>query len=157
LFIGIISILGGLNLIYLFTFSQSTPNLVLAVISIFIGLIFIISYKFPEIFIRFNINRKQSQEIIEYNKTLKINSKDTTAWNNKGTVFAKIGRYQEAINCFDKVLEIDPMDAGAWHNKGVIFDNLRNPKEAIKHYDKALALDPKLEKAKQTGKIILES
>jgi len=144
-------------LIYLFTFSQSTPNLVLAVISIFIGLIFIISYKFPEIFIRFNINRKQSQEIIEYNKTLKINSKDTTAWNNKGTVFAKIGRYQEAINCFDKVLEIDPMDAGAWHNKGVIFDNLRNPKEAIKHYDKALALDPKLEKAKQTGKIILES
>jgi tetratricopeptide (TPR) repeat protein len=37
-------------------------------------------------------------------------AKDTTAWNNKGTAFVKIGRYYEAIKYFDKVLEIDPKD-----------------------------------------------
>lgn len=78
-----------------------------------------------------------------------MNSRDITAWNNKGTAFAKIGLNQEAI-------EIDPEDSGAWHNKGVIFDNLRKPQEAIKFYDKALILDPKLENAKKSGKIILE-
>ena len=113
LFTGIILVVSGLNLLYLFILSHSV-NLVLVIVNIIFGIILIISYRFPELFSRYNISKKQSQEITEYNKILKLNSKDTTAWNNKGTVFAKIGRYQVAIKCFDKALEIDPIDDDNW-------------------------------------------
>lgn len=155
LYIGIIFISEGFVLTYLSTFSHSTSNLVFSFTSIVIGTICVISYKFPGLISRYILIRK-SLEISQYDIILKLNSRDITAWNNKGTAFAKIGLNQEAITCFDKVLEIDPEDGGAWHNKGVIFDNLRKPQEAIKFYDKALILDPKLENAKKSGKIILE-
>ena len=131
-------------------------TLVLVIINIFIGLFLIIFYKFPEVLRIYNIS-KESQEAIEsYNKMLELNSKNTLAWNNKGTVLAKIGNYNEALKCFNKVLEIYPKNGGGLHNKGVILDNLRKPQEAIECYDKALTLDPKLEQAKKSGKIILE-
>ena len=155
MFVGIILVFGGLDLLYLFTFSHWTINLVLGVVNIIFGIILISSYKFPDL-LRY-YGKKQSQEIIEYNKIIELNFKDTTALNNKGTAFVKIGRFHDAIKCFDKVIEIDPKDGGAYHNKGVVLDNLGKPKEAIEHYDKALNVDPKLEKAKQTRKIILES
>ena len=86
---------GGILLIFLGLIIFELTNSVLAIINIIAGLtILIISYKFPELLRRYNINKKQSQELAEYDKTLELNSNDTTAWNNKGTIFAKIGNYK---------------------------------------------------------------
>jgi len=98
-------------LLYLFKFSHSTANFVLTLINFIFGLIFIISYKFPDI-LRLN-RKKQFKDILKYNKILQLNFKDTKAWNNKGTEFSKIGRYHEAIKCFDKVLKIDTKDGAS--------------------------------------------
>jgi tetratricopeptide (TPR) repeat protein len=95
--------------------------------------------------------------IKSFEKDLEIDPKDITLLNNKGAAFAERKFNQEALECFEKILEIDPKDAAAWHNKGVILDDLRKHQEALKYYDKALTLDPKLARAKQAGKIILES
>jgi len=105
----------------------------------------------------FSKMKKYQKTVSIYQDAIKINPKDTKAWNNEGTALAGINEYQKAMKCFDKVLEIDHKDGSAWHNKGVILEKLRKPQEALKYYDKALELDPKLEKAKKTGKIILES
>ena len=63
LFLGIIFLLGGLNFIYLFTFSHSTTYLTVALINLVFGLICIILYRFPDLLNRYNISKKQSQEI----------------------------------------------------------------------------------------------
>lgn len=49
LLIGIIFMLSGLNLVYLYTFSPSTSYLVVAIINLVVGLIFLISYKYPKL------------------------------------------------------------------------------------------------------------
>ena len=144
------------SLIDLIFYLYSSSTLVLVIINIFIGIFLIIFYKFPKVLRIYNIDKESQIAIESYNKIIELNSNDTTAWNNKGTVFAEIGNYHEALKCFEKVLKVDPKDGGAWHNKGVILDNLRKPQEAIEYYDKALTLDPKLKQAKQSGKLILE-
>lgn len=106
----------------------------------------------------FTHRMKIYQETVQiYNKTLKTNPQDTTAWNNKGATLISIKEYQEAIECFDKALKIDPKDAAALHNKGISLEKLGKQQEAIKYYDQALAQDPKFEQSKKDGKIIIEN
>ncbi|MEG3057262.1 MAG: tetratricopeptide repeat protein [Methanoculleus sp.] len=50
-----------------------------------------------------------------------------SAWNNKGTALANLGRYDEAIRCYDRALEIDPKDADVWK----VIDNLGRYDEAM--------------------------
>ncbi len=63
-------------------------------------------------------------------------------WNHKGIDLRKLGRYQEAINCYDRVLELDPEDPDTWNNKGYALRKLGRYREAINCYDTALELDP---------------
>jgi tetratricopeptide (TPR) repeat protein len=74
-------------------------SLVLINFNIVIGLLLILSFKSPELLKVYNISKEYQEALESYNKILELNSKDTTAWNNKGTVFTKIGKYQEAIKC----------------------------------------------------------
>ncbi len=67
---------------------------------------------------------------------------DFMAWYNKGLALAKLGKYEEAIECFDKAIELNPNFAPAWNNKGVALAKLGKYEEAIKCYDKALEIDP---------------
>ena len=38
-------------------------------------------------------------------------------WNNKGVALSRLGRYQEAIECYNEALEIDPWNALAQKGK----------------------------------------
>ncbi len=58
-------------------------------------------------------------------------------WNNKGVVIGKLGKNEEALECFDKAIEIEPNYTKAWRNKGVALDNLGRHEEAIKCFEKA--------------------
>jgi hypothetical protein len=49
LVMGIIFVLSGINLIYLYTFSNSSEIFVIAVTNLALGIIFIISYKSPKL------------------------------------------------------------------------------------------------------------
>ena len=49
-------------------------------------------------------------------------------WCNKGVVLGKLGRHEEAIECYDKALKINPQYAMAWRNKGVALKDLRRTK-----------------------------
>lgn len=58
-----------------------------------------------------------------------------TAWNNKGYTLYKIGRFNEAIECYENATRIDPYYKLAWSNKAVVLKELRRNSEA----DEALA------------------
>ena len=64
-------------------------------------------------------------------------------WNNKGVALSRLGRYQEAIQCYDEALEIDPRHVNAWANKGAALSRLGRHAEALQCYDKALEIDPR--------------
>jgi tetratricopeptide (TPR) repeat protein len=66
---------------------------------------------------------------------------DKNIWNEKGVVLARLGRNQEALECYEKILALDPKLEYAWINKGQLFDKQGKHEEAIKCYDNAIQVD----------------
>jgi tetratricopeptide (TPR) repeat protein len=90
-----------------------------------------------------HIYKKEYSEAIRwYDKAIKIDPNDASAWTNKGLALDKIGKHKGAIECFDKALQVDPNNPYAWTNKGYVLHGLGKYKEAIQYYDKALQVDP---------------
>lgn len=64
------------------------------------------------------------------------------SWFNRGVALEKMGKSEQAIECFDKALEENPNDSWAWFNKGVSLHRLGLLGEALYCYDKALSFNP---------------
>jgi tetratricopeptide (TPR) repeat protein len=69
--------------------------------------------------IRFMEDGSEKKAMACFNSAIKIQSKNTSAWNNKGVCLLRMERYIEAINCFEKAIEIDPEYQLAWINKSI--------------------------------------
>jgi tetratricopeptide (TPR) repeat protein len=70
-------------------------------------------------------------------------------WNNKGVVQTKLGKYNEAIDCFDKALKVNPGISNIWLNRGIALVKLNEFEEAMDCFDRALQLNPNNEPAKR--------
>jgi tetratricopeptide (TPR) repeat protein len=77
-----------------------------------------------------------------FHQCLSINSKDTTAWNGKGSAFDQLEKYPEAMDAFDEALLINPDDANAWNKKAILLGKLGRYKEAIDCFDRSIGINP---------------
>jgi tetratricopeptide (TPR) repeat protein len=84
-----------------------------------------------------------------------VNPNDPEEWHNKGSYLVRLGRPEEAIECYDKALELKPYDANVWNNKGMALRYLRRYEEAIACYDKALEIDPNHASASNNKRLTL--
>lgn len=66
---------------------------------------------------------------------------DSDDWYDKGLKLSRLGKYEEAIECFEKAFEIDPEYKDACVIKGIALDILEKGEDAITCYGKALELD----------------
>ncbi|MFO7618327.1 MAG: tetratricopeptide repeat protein [Thermoplasmata archaeon] len=71
-----------------------------------------------------------------------VNRPPDDSWFNRGVALEKMGKSEQAIECFDKALEQNPNDSWAWFNKGVSLHRLGLLGEALYCYDKALTFNP---------------
>ncbi|MFX1391574.1 MAG: tetratricopeptide repeat protein [Promethearchaeota archaeon] len=76
-------------------------------------------------------------------KIIKIDEKYDRVWNNKGMVLSKLGRREDAIECYNKAIEIEEKFDLAWYNKGTVLFKLGKIDEAIKCLNKAIEIDEK--------------
>jgi tetratricopeptide (TPR) repeat protein len=77
-------------------------------------------------------------------------------WHERGIANAKVGNFNEAVNCFEMALEAEPDNATIWNDLGFVLRKLGNYRTAIDCFSKALELRPgyptaieNLEKANQ--------
>ncbi len=70
-------------------------------------------------------------------------------WNNKGVVQTKLGKYNEALDCFDRALKMNPGVSNIWMNRGIALVKLNEFEEAMDCFDRAIQLDPNNEAAKR--------
>jgi tetratricopeptide (TPR) repeat protein len=63
-------------------------------------------------------------------------------WFNRGVALEKMGKSDDAVECFDKAILDRPDDSWAWFNKGVSLHRMGMIGEAMKCYDRALAIEP---------------
>ncbi len=79
-----------------------------------------------------------------YDKAIKADRYNATAYGNRAAALNFLGRYQEALETVEKALEISPMDAMLFLNKGDILSSMGKNEEAIVEFDKALEKSPEL-------------
>lgn len=65
------------------------------------------------------------------------------AWYTKGVdLYARQGRYEEAIEYFDRTIEMKEDHAGAWKGKGICLKELGRFEEALRCFNRAIMLAP---------------
>ena len=66
------------------------------------------------------------------NKALEIFQQDEAAWNQKGDILSKIGRYEDAMLAFDRAIEINPQSYHAWYQKRETLEKLEMSLKTIR-------------------------
>jgi tetratricopeptide (TPR) repeat protein len=84
---------------------------------------------------------KNSLELFSH--TLNVTKNNFLAYNNRGNAYAKIGRYQAAIDDYNKALQIKPQYSFAFYNRGFAYYNLGLYRQAIEDYSEAIRLNPR--------------
>lgn len=82
-----------------------------------------------------------------YDNALKVNSRCSVAWNNKGNIMMNSNKYFDALSCYTKAIESNPRYQPAWLNQGCAKQKLNLHFDAIKSFKKSLELNPKSSKA----------
>ncbi|MCK4721230.1 tetratricopeptide repeat protein [bacterium] len=81
------------------------------------------------------------EAITSYDRAIKINPRDVSAWSGKALVLMELDRFGEVIACDDRVLEIDPRYAEVWSQKGVALGGLGRWQEALRCFEEAHRLE----------------
>ncbi len=77
-----------------------------------------------------------------YEKILKLDDRDTSAWLGIGLVFRQIGKTQEAQSCFTRAIQIDPGLARAHFQLGDLFREQGLFDAAERSFQDAVRTDP---------------
>jgi tetratricopeptide (TPR) repeat protein len=75
-------------------------------------------------------------------RSLDDKSDDANLWTEKAWTLGKLGKYDQAIECFDKAININANDAKIWRGKGSVLARLGKYELAIGCYAKGLEIDP---------------
>jgi serine/threonine protein kinase len=69
-----------------------------------------------------------------------VGEMNASDWNNKGVSLDKIGKTDQALECYEKVIALNPKHFNALNNKGLIYIKQNNFDKAIECFDKSLEL-----------------
>mmetsp|Transcript_35322 Transcript_35322/g.40099 ORF Transcript_35322/g.40099 Transcript_35322/m.40099 type:complete len:123 (+) Transcript_35322:1888-2256(+) len=61
---------------------------------------------------------RNSEALICYDRAIRVEPNNSTAYVNKGSILCSLGEYEEAIRSFDRAVELNPDSAVAFGNKG---------------------------------------
>ncbi|MCB1520795.1 MAG: tetratricopeptide repeat protein [Hyphomicrobiaceae bacterium] len=80
--------------------------------------------------------------IENYTKTIQADSNYSTAYNNRGVIYADMKQWELAMADYTDAIRADPKNTSAWTNRGILFANRRNRSRAIADLREALAIQP---------------
>ncbi len=87
------------------------------------------------------------KSIEHYDKVIKANPNDKTAYNNRGIAKSESSNSQGALRDFNEAIKLDLKYSLAYSNRGNVKGSMSEFKEAISDYDTAIELNPKDYKA----------
>lgn len=82
------------------------------------------------------------QTLVNYNKAIELDPKNSLAYNNRGLLYDNQGDYQQALSDYNQAIELEPHNFAAITNRGVIYYRLGDYQQAIADSNQALELKP---------------
>ena len=82
-----------------------------------------------------------AEEVDKSTNLKEIDPTDALAYSNRGSAYAKLGQFQEAINDFDQAIKLDPTPL-RYNNRGLAHGQFGQFQEALNDFDQAIKLDP---------------
>lgn len=86
--------------------------------------------------------------ILNYNKALELNPKDTITYLSRGLTYYNTKFYDLAVNDFTKAIELAPKDSMSFFKRGDSYEKMGNVEKAVADYKTAIELDPENKTAK---------
>ncbi len=77
-----------------------------------------------------------------YGEICKIDRRDGEAWFMLGTISGKLGKHEEAVNCFNNAIDIQPNHVPSHCSLGIAFKDLGNFEQAAVVFKSALRYQP---------------
>ena len=93
-------------------------------------------------------NRKDySLAVKHYTFSIELNPNVATAYNNRGSAYLSLDKFDRAIQDLKDAVAIAPNIADSYCNLGIAYNKKKHFETAIRHFNQALALDPKMSQA----------
>ena len=80
--------------------------------------------------------------IASLSEVIQRNPQDAVAYNTRGVVYAKLGRYSNAVDDFGHAIELDPKFAGAYTNRALAYRQMKKDNLAMQDFNQAIAVNP---------------
>jgi tetratricopeptide (TPR) repeat protein len=87
--------------------------------------------------------RQYDRAIADHTAAIKLNLKDSTAYNNRGNAYKAEGEVDRAIADFNEAIRINPRSAVAYFNRAIAYALRRELDRAIVDINDAVRLSPK--------------
>jgi len=82
------------------------------------------------------------KKIEEYTKKIKEEPNNDIYYYNRGTTYANLSNFDNAIKDFNEAIKLNPNDDESYYNRGVTHMELKDYNSAISDFDKAIKLNP---------------
>lgn len=80
--------------------------------------------------------------LLDYNKTILLNSDYTDAYYNRGVIYENKEQYEQALRDYNRVIRMKPSYLGdVYNNRGNVYLAENEIEKALDDYDKAIGLD----------------
>jgi tetratricopeptide (TPR) repeat protein len=78
------------------------------------------------------------EAMVEYNRAIELDPKNTDAYYNRALLYRKQGNSKAALEDFDKIISINPNYSEPYYGRGQIYDEQGKKSKAIADYTKAI-------------------
>ncbi len=82
--------------------------------------------------------------IAAYRKAVHLDRQNQSAWNQLGTLYQRLGHYNEAASAFEQAIAAAPKFFPAYNNLGTVMLSQGRYAQAIGYYQKSIRLNPDL-------------
>ncbi|MGR6973542.1 tetratricopeptide repeat protein [Streptomyces cynarae] len=83
--------------------------------------------------------------LLEYNKSIALNSQSSRAYYGRGLTYRLKGRYEEALADLDRAIDLDPQDGSHLAERGITYLFMHRYEEAVADFNRAIGIDPRNE------------
>lgn len=104
--------------------------------------------------LKYGLAKNYTESLKFFNEAIEINSKDFATYNNKGVVLEKLGKYNEAIECYYKAIELKPDSLKFYLNISYVYILTDNFPKSLNYFDEGLKIYFFVENQRNTNLII---